>query len=187
MSESMMESSNGVIENPGRRRFLRAAPVAAAAGFALADASLIAAPARDSAAGGTTRFRVFTAEAIHKDVQSTEAHPGSLDLVNGQGVSFTMVMTTEKNKSAEEFEAHEHRDHVLQVLDGSTVYEVGGTPKGGRSIGPGEWRGKDVEGATKLTLHKGDTLFIPRSTPHKRSTADSVTFTLISPEGAVLK
>lgn len=187
MSESVVNSSKRAVENPGRRRFLQAAPVAAAASLALADASLFASPAPDAAASGTARFRVFTAAAIQKDVESTEAHPGNLDLVNGQGVSFTMVMTTEKNKSAEEFEAHEHRDHVLQVLDGSTVYEVGGTPKGGRSIGPGEWRGKNVEGATKLTLHKGDTLFIPRSTPHKRSTAGSVTFTLISPEGPVLK
>jgi mannose-6-phosphate isomerase-like protein (cupin superfamily) len=34
-----------------------------------------------------------------------------------------------------------------------------------------------------LTLHKGDMLIIPRGTPHKRSTAGSVTFTLISPSG----
>jgi mannose-6-phosphate isomerase-like protein (cupin superfamily) len=76
---------------------------------------------------------------------------------------------------------HEHRDHIFQILEGSTTYEVGGTPKGGRTIGPGEWRGPHVDGATRLTLNKGDRLIVPRGTPHKRSTPEHVTFTLISP------
>jgi mannose-6-phosphate isomerase-like protein (cupin superfamily) len=49
-------------------------------------------------------------------------------------------------------------------------------------IAPGEWRGPESIGATRLTLRKGDTLVIPRGTPHKRTTLGSVTFTLISPE-----
>ena len=96
-----------------------------------------------------------------------------------------MVLTVEKAKSAKEFEWHEGRDHVLQILDGSTVYEVGGTPKNGRNIRPGEWLAPESEGATKMTLNKGDMLVIPRGTPHKRSTAGSVALMLISPMGAV--
>lgn len=175
------------IENPGRRSFLRAAPVAVAAGFALADGSLIAMPAASGAApmGEPAKFQVFTAEQIEKDIKTATGNPANVNLVEEKGVSFTMVLTTEKDKSAPEFESHEARDHIFQILEGSTVYELGGTPKGGRMIGPGEWRGPESVGATKVTLNKGDRLIVPRGTPHKRSTTGSVTFTLISPEGVL--
>lgn len=170
------------VENAGRRNFLRAAPVAAAAGFALLDASLLAMPHAPAPEGGAAKFHVFSAQDIARDVHKLESNPGNLNLVEEKGgIGFSMVMTTEKNKTAPEFEMHEKRDHIFQILEGSTVYELGGTPKGGRTIGPGEWRGPDVEGATSVTLNKGDQLFVPRGTPHKRSTADSVTFVLISP------
>jgi uncharacterized protein YjlB len=94
-----------------------------------------------------------------------------------------MVLTTETAKSAKEFEWHEGRDHVLQIIDGATVYEVGGAPKDGRNTKPGEWLAPVSEGAATLSLKKGDMLVIPRGTPHKRSTAESVTFLLISPMG----
>lgn len=180
MTESN-KTSDLSIENPGRRNFLRAAPVAAAAGFALADASLLALPAAGAATSGAEKYQLITAEEIAKDIQKTEAKPGNVTLVPEKGVGFSMVLTTEKSQTAPEFESHQHRDHIFQILEGSTVYEVGGTPKGGRMIGPGEWRGPNVEGATKLTLNKGDRLVVPRGTPHKRSTPGSVTLMLISP------
>lgn len=184
MSNCQLESSDKDIENPGRRSFLRAAPVAAAAGLMLADAPLFASPA-SAPANGAAKFQVFTAQNIEKDIRDTESNSGNINLVEENGVSFTMVLTSEKNKIAPEFEMHQHRDHIFQILEGYAIYEVGGTPQGGRSIGPGEWRGPHVEGATKITLHKGDRLVIPRNTPHKRSTPENVTFTLISPEGTV--
>lgn len=180
---NLRKISDDGIENPARRSFLRAAPAAAAAGFALADASLLALPAGGAPQNGTAKFQLFTAQEIEEDIRKNDAHPGNVNLVDEKGVAFTMVMTTEKGQSAPEFESHQHRDHIFQILEGSTVYEVGGTPKGGRMIGPGEWRGPEAVGATKLTLNKGDRLIVPRGTPHKRSTVGSVTFTLISPEG----
>lgn len=178
----LSRSSARSVENPGRRSFLRVAPIAAAAGLALADASLLASPAGSAPAGGTAKFEVFTAQDLAKDMRKLESNPGNVNLVEEKGdIGFSMVMTTEKNKVAPEFESHQHRDHIFQILEGSTVYEVGGTPKGGRMIGPGEWRGPEVVGATKVTLNKGDHLVIRRGTPHKRSTAESVTLILISP------
>jgi len=47
-----------------------------------------------------------------------------------------------------EFEVHEHRDHVLQILDGTTVYEVGGALKNGRNTRPGEWLAPAADGTT---------------------------------------
>ncbi len=177
--------SNVAIKNAGRREFLRAVPAAAAAGLTLRDASLFAASAAAQGAAntGAGTFQVFRAQEIQDDLKALAANPGNKSLVDGK--NFTVVLTTEMAKSAKEFEWHEGRDHVFQILDGSTVYELGGTPKGAHSKGPGEWLAPESEGATTVTLHKGDMLVIPRGTPHKRDTAGSVTFMLISPQGTV--
>jgi mannose-6-phosphate isomerase-like protein (cupin superfamily) len=173
--------SDFTVDDPGRRWFLRAAPVAAAAGLALADVSLLAASAAAQSSAPT--FQVFTAEKLRDDIKTLDASPGNDNLVDDK--TFVIVLTTEKTKSAPEFEWHEGRDHIFQILDGSTLYELGGTPKNGRNIRPGEWLAPDSEGATSVTLHKGDMLVVPRGTPHRRKTAGSVTFTLISPQGKV--
>jgi quercetin dioxygenase-like cupin family protein len=167
-----------------RRSFLAGAPVAAVAGLALADALFApAASAQDLAAGKGEPFQYFKAEELAADAQKLEAAPGNNNLATLKNVA--LVMTTEKAKSAKEYEWHEGRDHLLIVVDGETVYEVGGTPKGTHKVKEGEWLAPEVEGATKLTLKKGDILTIPRGTLHKRSTAGSVTFLLISPAGTV--
>ncbi len=172
------------LRNPGRRSFLRAVPAAAAAGLTLTDASLFALSAaqQGAASTGAAAFQVFRAEEIQDDVKALQASPGNNNLV--QGKNFTVVLTTETAKSAKEFEWHEGRDHVFQILEGSTVYELGGTPKGAHSPKSGEWLAPESEGAATITLHKGDMLVVPRGTPHKRSTAGTVTFTLISPQGS---
>lgn len=172
------------IEDLGRRRFLQAAPVAAAAGLALGEGLLGKSAEAQSAPGEP--FQLFTAKKIEDDQKELEAKPGNVSLVEAKGMPFTMVLTTEKAKSAKEFEWHEGRDHVLQVLEGTTVYELGGRPKEGRNTKPGEWLAPASEGAETVTLRKGDILVIPRGTPHKRSTAGSVTFTLISPMGSAV-
>jgi mannose-6-phosphate isomerase-like protein (cupin superfamily) len=169
--------------NSGRREFLWRLPSVAAAGFALTDAPLLAAsaPAESVDSPGAGSFQLFAAQQIQDDINALQANPGNKSLVDKS--SFTVALTTEKAKSASEFEWHEHRDHVFQILEGSTVYELGGTPQGARSDGPGEWHAPESVGASTLTLHKGDMLVVPRGTPHKRTTRESVTLMLISPQG----
>jgi len=176
---------NLAIKNPSRRNFLCTAPVAAAAGIALADASLFARPAaaQGAEAGAPGKFQVFTAQTLADDMKTLDAAPGNNNLVTDPGV--VIILTVEKDKSAKEFEWHEHRDHVFQILDGSTVYELGGTPKNGRNIRPGEWLAPESEGADKVTLHKGDMLLVPRGIPHRRTTEGSVSFMLISAQDAL--
>lgn len=164
--------------NSSRRHFLRTAPVAAAAGLVLAEGRSA------FAAADTAKFQLFTAAELADDKKALEAKPGNNNLVALKEV--TVVMTTETAHSAKEFEWHEGRDHIVQILEGSTLYEIGGTPKNGRNTKPGEYLAPDSEGATKLTLKKGDMLTIPRGTPHKRSTEASVTFLLISPNGMAM-
>ncbi|MGB7265964.1 MAG: hypothetical protein WBC92_10660, partial [Terracidiphilus sp.] len=124
------------LKDPGRRGFLRVAPAAAVASLTLAGMPLFAASAaaQDAAAEGAG-IQVFRAEELHADIEALEANPGNKSLVNQK--SFVMMLTTEKAKTAAEFEWHDGRDHVFQIIEGSTVYELGGSPKGAHSKGPG--------------------------------------------------
>ena len=172
---------NPTTRKPSRRSFMRAAPAAAAI-LAAADASIFAsftAAQSTQAVGSVPAFQVFTADAIQTDIKGLEANAPSSNLVTGK--NFTVSLGVETAKSAKEFEWHEGRDHVMHILDGSTVYELGGTPKNARNIRPGEWLAPDSEGAATVTLHKGDWVVIPRGTPHRRSTAGTVTVLLIAP------
>ena len=165
-----------------RRNFLRTAPVAAAAGFTLADslaALAQAAPGSDVIAAAQP-FKLWSAKELDADRAALDAKPGDNRLYESKAIPEQIILTTEKHKSATEFEWHEGRDHLLYVLDGSTVYEIGGTPTGTKVMGPGEWHATGSTGSKSMVLGKGDMLLIPRGTLHKRSTEDSVTFLLIS-------
>ena len=170
-----------MVKNSSRRNFLRTAPVAA--GLVLTDPSLFAATAEPAPA---EKFQVFTAAELAADAKALQAKPGNNNLVDFK--TATVVMTTEVAHSAKEFEWHEGRDHIVQILEGSTFYELGGTPASthGNADKPGEYLAPASDGAAKLTLKKGDMITIPRGTPHKRSTAESVTFILISSQGMLM-
>ena len=170
-----------MLKNSSRRNFLRTAPVAA--GLVLADPTLFAAT---SAPPPAEKFQIFTAAELAEDAKKLQAKPGNNNLVDIK--TATVVMTTEVTHSAKEFEWHEGRDHIVQILEGSTVYELGGTPSGTHSNAgkPGEYLAPASDGATKLTLKKGDMVTIPRGTPHKRSTPESVTLILISSQGMLM-
>ena len=166
--------------NPSRRSFILSASAAAAVGLTLADKPLVAAPAEGQAAA-PAGVQLFSAKDLDGQISAMHAAPANKTIVTDK--NFVVILTVETAKSAKEFEYHEGRDHVFHVLDGSTVYEIGGTPKGAHSTGPGEWLAPESEGAVTYTLNKGDMLIVPRNTPHKRITKDSVTLILISPMG----
>ena len=165
-----------------RRWFLVKASAAAAAGLVIGG-EIIREPRAE--AQSTPRpaagIQNFTAAQLHDDIAALESAPGDNKLVNLP--TFSVALTVEKNKAAQQFEWHEGRDHVFQILEGSTFYELGGTPKNPRNTKPGEWLAPESENAEKLTLNKGDMLVIPRGTPHRRTTRESVTLLLISPQG----
>jgi len=170
-------------KNTSRRNFLRTAPVAAAAGFTLTDALMAmaqAAPGADVNAAAQP-VKLWTAKELADDITALDAKPVDNRLYDSKSIPVQIILTTEKHKSATEFEWHEGRDHLLYVLDGSTLYEVGGTPTGTKVMpGTGEWHATGSTGSKSILLVKGDLLLIPRGTLHKRSTEDSVTFLLIS-------
>ena len=172
-------------KNETRRTFLRIAPCAAAAALPLSNLPLFARAAPDGAGViAHEPFQIYTAKAIEDAMHQLQAAPGNKMLFQSKALPFAVTLTTETKKSAKEFEYHEGRDHVIQIIEGTTLYEVGGTPKNARNVKPGEWLAPISEGSTAVTMRKGDMLILPRGTPHKRSTADSVTLTLIASLGA---
>ena len=168
-------------KNQSRRNFLKTAPVAVAAGLTLSNELVAQTPQTDKAVA----FKSFTAEQIVAATKALDAKPGDNNLFGDPSLPLTVVLTEEVSKSAKEFEWHEGRDHVVQILEGSTLYEVGGTPEGAHSTKPGEWNAPSAKGAKSIIMSKGDMLVIPRNTLHKRSTEDRVVFTLISSPGVV--
>jgi mannose-6-phosphate isomerase-like protein (cupin superfamily) len=173
-----------MVNDRTRRNFLRTAPLAAAVTLSLADRLALASDGGQGAGSATPQpFQVFTAEKLADAMKALQAKPGNDNLYESKALPLTIVLTTEERKSAKEFEYHEGRDHIFLILDGATKYELGGTPNNARKTKPGEWLAPASEGATLLTLKKGDMLVIPRGTPHRRSTEESVTFTLISSTG----
>jgi mannose-6-phosphate isomerase-like protein (cupin superfamily) len=175
LAEEIMDQA--VIENVKRRNFLRAVSGAAAAGLTFAD--LFAGQAGSQEPAPSAAYKLISAETLHDDIGEQQGHPGNKPLFFDR--NFSIMLTSETATMAKEFEWHEHRDHIFYIFDGSTDFELGGTPQNAHSPRAGEWLAPASEGATKVTLHKGDTLVIPRGTPHKRSTPGSVTFTLTAP------
>jgi len=167
-----------MLKDHSRRRFLRSAPLAAAASLTLSETTLFAQTPTPE------HFQLFTAAALSDAAKQLQSHPGNNNLFTPATLPVAIVLTTEEKKAAKEFEWHEGRDHILQVIEGTTLYELGGTPQGAHNTKPGEWLAPASQGATTLTLQKGDILVIPRGTPHKRTTESSVTFYLISTTGS---
>ena len=63
-------------------------------------------------------------------------------------------------------EVHDKETDVFYVVDGAATFVTGGTMVGGKSTGPGQWRGKDIRGGETRHLAKGDVVVIPAGIPH---------------------
>jgi hypothetical protein len=177
------------IAKKNRREFLRAIPAAAAAITipnllpVLAEAQNAIPLAQQNAFPLSKEdyelVRGEKLDSLAEDLKLAGANAGTKRLYNDK--NFVLDLWHEQATGPREFEWHERRDHIVLVLERSTDYEFGGTAHKAHSIGPGEWLAPASEGATKLRLKKGDTLIIRRGTPHRRTTTESVTFTIASP------
>src|SRR5512140_1999496 len=108
-----------------RRNFLRTATVAAAAGFALGDTKLFAAPAEGQGTSpAPDSFKLYTAEHLAEEWQGLDKAPANKTIVINS--NYSIILTVEKAKAAKEFEWHEGRDHVIEIVEGATDYEIGG-------------------------------------------------------------
>jgi quercetin dioxygenase-like cupin family protein len=173
------------IQNPNRRTFLRTVPIAAAASFALTDASMFSsiAEAQTGVPSFDGPYTYYSKDQLDGFIKAEGTNGIKSLFVKDQRSD--IALTTETAFQAKEYEWHEYRDHIFYVLDGSTSLEVGGTPVGTHKLRPGEWLAPTCDGPAKVTLNKGDMLILPRGTVHKRTTTGHATFFLIAPRGPV--
>ena len=65
-----------------------------------------------------------------------------------------------------EVEIHDRDMDIFHILEGSATFVTGGKVVGAKSSGPGETRGKEIQGGTEQHLVKGDIIIIPNGVPH---------------------
>jgi mannose-6-phosphate isomerase-like protein (cupin superfamily) len=78
--------------------------------------------------------------------------------------SFTMIALRGKNGGAE---IHENYADFFFVVRGSAKLLTGGTVQDGKTVTPGEIRGKSVLNGIETLLNQGDIVHIPATVPHQ--------------------
>jgi mannose-6-phosphate isomerase-like protein (cupin superfamily) len=76
-----------------------------------------------------------------------------------------------------EAELHENFADLFFVLDGRATLLTGGMVKGAETSGPGEIRGKSIEGGVRQELRAGDVAHVPAGVPHQMLVSGDKTFT----------
>jgi glc operon protein GlcG len=76
-----------------------------------------------------------------------------------------IVLGAHRN-GAGQVEVHDKETDVIYVVDGSATFLTGGTMVGGKTTGPGQQRGSDVQGGQTHHLAKGDVIVVPAGIPH---------------------
>jgi quercetin dioxygenase-like cupin family protein len=71
-----------------------------------------------------------------------------------------------RRDKAGQVEVHEKETDIFYVTDGEATFITGGTMIGGKSTGPGQLLGTDIQGGEVHHLTKGDVIVIPAGTPH---------------------
>jgi mannose-6-phosphate isomerase-like protein (cupin superfamily) len=86
---------------------------------------------------------------------------------------FTMISLRRKNGGAE---VHESYADLFFVVQGSARLLTGGTVQDGKTVSPGEIRGKSVLNGVETTLNQGDIVHIPATVPHQLLLPEGGTF-----------
>ena len=94
---------------------------------------------------------------------------------------YTMLAFRRSNGGGE---LHQHFADIFYILDGHATIVTGGHLVEQKTTGPGEIRGKAVEGGTRQELRAGDVVHIPAGMPHQMLVADgdSVTYFVVKAE-----
>ena len=90
---------------------------------------------------------------------NAERHLGTERLLDSAFIAF-------RNGSGEA-ELHEKLADLIIVRSGQGAVLVGGKMIDGKPTGPGEVRGKAIEGGKKYPIAAGDTLYVPANTVHQ--------------------
>ncbi len=93
------------------------------------------------------------------------------DFLSESGL-YSQFWVESKSNKVDEAEIHDASDDFHIILEGSATYVIGGKLVEPRDLinRPGEWRSMKVEGGERITVKKGDVLFVPRGVVHQRDT-----------------
>ncbi|MDQ3649118.1 MAG: hypothetical protein M3458_02325 [Acidobacteriota bacterium] len=94
------------------------------------------------------------------------------DLVGKNGGLQTLMYVQHESNKESEAEVHDAGDDYHIVLEGTARYTLGGRLEAAKEIRPGEWRSSRIVGGRIVEVKKGDIIFVPRGTPHKRDTTE---------------
>ena len=178
-----------MLKNESRRYFFQAAAKATACisasslpGFGLLGLGGLE-PSLSAQETPAPPFVSLPASELERMVEDLRSKPGGKTVIASKQLPFNARLISEQATGGKEFEFHEHTDHIVQVLEGSTHFDVGGTAENQHQVKPAEWLAPGSKGSTPIDMSKGDMLFIPRGTPHKRTTKESAVLMLISVTG----
>ena len=87
---------------------------------------------------------------------------------------YTMLAFRQKSGGGE---LHQNFADMFVILDGHATVVTGGSVVDEKTVGPGEVRGKSVEGGTRQEVKAGDVVHIPAGMPHQTLVADGETVT----------
>jgi len=111
------------------------------------------------------------AQELNAKAQNPEGAASSK--LNEYPNSLTMIALRRKNGGAE---IHENYADFFFVVQGSAKLLTGGTVLDGKSVSPGEIRGKSVVNGVETTLNQGDIVHIPATVPHQLLLPEGGTF-----------
>ena len=77
-----------------------------------------------------------------------------------------LIVLGADRKTAGQVEVHDKETDVIYVVDGAATFVTGGTMIGGKTTGPGQSRGADIQGGQAQHLTKGDVIIVPAGIPH---------------------
>ncbi|HVB35890.1 MAG TPA: cupin domain-containing protein [Candidatus Acidoferrales bacterium] len=86
------------------------------------------------------------------------------NLVNKNGMRY--LVSTGRRDSPGDVEVHAHYTDVIYVTDGAATFITGGRLMQGKTIAPGELRGKSIQGGVSHQLEKGSLVVVPAGVPH---------------------
>lgn len=100
------------------------------------------------------------------------------DILGSSGTQSRIAIFHDENRVNDKHEVHDLSDDIYYVTNGTATLMLGGSLVNPQEISPGEWRAAEATGGQKVTIKKGDVIFVPRGTPHQRTVTEKK-FTMI--------
>jgi len=112
--------------------------------------------------------------AKHLQDQAAKGDGSASETLEKYPHHYTMLAFRQKSGGGE---LHENFADMFVILDGHAIVVTGGSIVDKKTVGPGEARGKSVEGGTRQDVKAGDVVHIPAGLPHQTLVPDGETVT----------